>query len=209
MDRGIRNTLFGIAAFISLALGLLMASVMMPKPMTIEEQNRLGMRLFEQPREIRDFSLVDYNGEAVGIDNLKGQWSLVFFGFVSCPDICPTTMSVLRDAMNTLPVKPQVVMVSVDPDRDTPEILQQFVPTFHPDFEAFTGTIPETAGFSQQVNVGFMKVPDPNNPGSYTVDHGGNLVLIDPEGNYAGYIKAPHNPENIKAIVRRLIPQST
>lgn len=200
MDTGVRNTLFGIGAFISLILGLLVASMMMPGPMTPEEAQKLGFYRFETPRNIDGFSMRDQHGNAVGLNNLKGQWSILFFGFTTCPDICPTTLSVLAEAVRDMQTQPQIVMVSVDPDRDTPEKLSQYVPAFNPAFQGFVGTFDETVNLAQQVNVAFGRVPA-SEPGTYTVDHTASLVLVDPEGRYAGFIKAPHNAQNIQRIV--------
>ncbi len=203
MDTGVRNTLFGIAAFISLILGLLVASMMIPRPMTPEEAQKLGFYRFESPRAISDFSMQNQDSESVGIENLKGQWSILFFGFTTCPDICPTTLSVLAEAVDGIETPPQVVMVSVDPDRDTPEKLSQYVPAFDPDFQGFVGTFDETVNLAQQVNVAFGKVPG-GGSGSYLVDHTASLVLVDPEGRYAGFIKSPHNAQNIQRIAATL-----
>jgi hypothetical protein len=137
MDTGVRNTLFGIAAFISVILGLLVASIMMPRPMTAEEAQELGFYRFDAPRVISDFDMTDQAGNPVNLEDLKGQWSILFFGFTTCPDICPTTLSVLADAVADIENPPQVVMVSVDPDRDTPEKLGQYVPAFNPAFRGF------------------------------------------------------------------------
>lgn len=203
MDVGVRNTLFGIAAFISLILGLLIASVMVPRPMTEEESRQLGFYRFDSPRAIGEFSMTNHLGNSVDISDLQGQWSIVFFGFATCPDICPTTLSVLADAVDGLEEPPRVIMVSVDPDRDTPEKLSQYVPAFNPDFIGFTGSFDETVRLAERLNVAFGKVPGAT-PGSYLVDHTASLILIDPQGRYAGFIKAPHNAQNIARIVTSL-----
>ncbi|MBL6690181.1 MAG: SCO family protein [Pseudomonadales bacterium] len=203
MDTGVRNTLFGIAAFISVILGLLVASIMMPRPMTAEEAQELGFYRFDAPRVISDFDMTDQAGNPVNLEDLKGQWSILFFGFTTCPDICPTTLSVLADAVADIENPPQVVMVSVDPDRDTPEKLGQYVPAFNPAFRGFVGSFDETVNFAQQVNVAFGKVPGAG-PGTYLVDHTASLVLIDLEGRYAGFIKSPHNAQNIQKITASL-----
>ncbi len=201
MDRGVRNTLFGIAAFISLILGLLFASIMIPREMTREQARELGYYRFDEPRVIGDFNMIDHKGNAVSRANLEGRWSLLFFGFTFCPDICPTTMSVLSEVVKGLENKPQVIMVSVDPERDTPEKLSNYVPAFHPSFIGWTSSFDETVALAQQLNVAFGKVPG-NEPGTYLVDHTASLVVMDPEGRYAGFIKAPHNTQNIQRIVR-------
>ena len=204
MDTGVRNTLFGIAAFIALILGSLVASVMLPRPMTAEEAQQLGFYRFETPRDITGFSMRDHHGNAVGLNHLKGGWSILFFGFTTCPDICPTTLSVLAEAVRDMQAPPRVVMVSVDPDQDTPEKLGQYVPAFHPSFQGFVGTFDETVKLAQQVNIAFGRVPGAE-PGAYTVDHTASLVLVDPEGRYAGFIKPPHHARNIQRILATLL----
>lgn len=198
-----RNTLIGIAAFISLVLGLLVASVMMPRPLSEEESQRLGLYLFDTPRLVTDFSMMDHLGNAANLQLLKGHWSLLFFGFTTCPDICPTTLSVLADAVKEMPDPPMIIMVSVDPERDTPEVLSQYVPAFDPTFVGITGSFGETVKLAEQLNVAFGKVPG-YEPGSYLVDHSASLILINPDGKYAGFIKAPHNAQNIQRIVSSL-----
>jgi protein SCO1 len=200
MEHGVRNTLLGIAAFISVILGLMVASVIIPRPMSDEDAAKLGYYRFDEPRMISEFTMTDHLGNPVGLSNLKGGWSLLFFGFTTCPDICPTTLSVLNDAVSGLEEPPAIVMVSVDPERDTPERLAQYVPAFNPDFVGYTGTFEETVKLAEQLNIAFGKVPG-DLPGSYLVDHSASLVVIDPDGRYAGFIKAPHNSSNIQRIV--------
>lgn len=205
MDSGVRNTLIGIAGFISLIMGMFLYTFFSTRDtLTAEQYAQLGFYRFEQPRVISSFDLVDEDGEPVTLENLKGQWSLLFFGFTYCPDICPTTMGVLNRAVERMEVDPQVVLVSVDPERDTPEQLRNYVHAFNPAFEGYTGTHDQITRFATQVNVAFGKVPGAE-PGTYTVDHSASIVVIDPEGRYAGFIKTPHIEMNIKRIVESLI----
>ena len=131
MEPGVRNTLLGIAAFISVFLGLLLASFLNPRPMNDEDAAKLGYYRFDEPRPISEFFMIDHLGQRASLSNLKGRWSLLFFGFTTCPDVCPTTLSVLNEAISPLKDPPAVVMVSVDPDRDTPERLARYVPAFN------------------------------------------------------------------------------
>lgn len=203
MDKGVRNTLFGVSAFIAAILGLLMASILIPRPLSDEQAREMGFYRYDEPREITEISMTNNKGEQVGLDVFRGQWSLVFFGFTTCPDICPTTLSVLNDAVKELETAPQVVMVSVDPERDTPEKLSLYVPAFNPSFIGLTGTFEQTVALAQQLNIAFGKVPG-NVPGTYLIDHTASLVVIDPEARYTGFIKAPHNAQNIRKIVQSL-----
>ena len=203
MDSGVKNTLFGIAAFISIILGLTVYSFLSPRPLSDADASKLGLYLFNEPRQISEFALIDHFGRQVGLSSLKGSWSLLFFGFTTCPDICPTTLSVLNDAVTALENPPNIVMVSVDPQRDTPSRLAQYVPAFNPDFVGYTGSFEETVKLSEELNIAFGKVPG-ELPGSYLVDHSASLVLINPDGHYAGFVKAPHNAFNIQRIVKTL-----
>jgi protein SCO1/2 len=203
VDIGVRNTLIGIAAFISLILGLMVASLTIPGEMTTDEARALGFYRFDEPRLISDFVLTNHTGSPVSLDDLRGRWNILFFGFTTCPDICPTTLSVLSDAIEALESPPRIIMVSVDPERDSPEVLSQYVPAFHPSFVGYTGTFEETVKLAQQLNIAFGKVPG-SVLGTYQVSHSASLVLMDPQGRYAGFIKAPHNAQNIQKIIGSL-----
>lgn len=203
MDKGVRNTLFGIAAFIAAILGLLFASYMVPRPMSDEDAARLGWIRFEAPRPISEFSMTDHTGASVGRESLQGQWSIVFFGFATCPDICPTTLSVLNESVAGLESHPQIIMVTVDPERDTPEKLRNYVPAFNKAFIGYTGTFDETVSLAQQMNVAFGKIPG-REAGTYTMDHTASLVIVNPEASYAGFIKAPHSAQKIRAVIQAL-----
>jgi hypothetical protein len=127
MDSGVRNTLIWLLGFIALVLGLFFYSFFSARTLSDEQYQELGYYGFPEPRTISAFSLVNHNGEAVSEANFKGDWSLLFFGFTFCPDVCPTTMGVLARTMDRLEQRPQVILVSVDPERDTPEALQYCV----------------------------------------------------------------------------------
>ncbi len=205
MNTGVRNTLIAIAGFIALVLGLFFSAYLTNRGQLTEAQYReLGYFRFDEPRVIAPFHLTNESGDAVGLDSLKGQWSLLFFGFTYCPDICPTTMGVLNRAVERLDTDPQVVLVSVDPERDSPEKLSVYLSAFNPVFKGYTGDFDEIVRFATGVNVAFGKVPGPE-PGTYTVDHSVSIVVVDPDGHYAGFIKAPHDALRIKQIVESLI----
>ena len=204
MDKGIRNTLLGIAAFIALALGLLMASMLMPRGLTDQQALALGYYRFDAPRPLPEFSLLNHRGQPVGKESLQGQHSLLFFGFSNCPGICPATMRVLADSVQGQARHPQIVMVSVDPERDTPEKLAAYVPAFNPAFTGYTGAFDETVKLAVAVNIAFGKVPAASAEDGYEVDHSASLIHIDPAGNYAGFIKPPHQAKNLRRIYASL-----
>lgn len=201
---GIRNTLIVTLGFIGLILGLFLYSFLSPKSLSEEALRNLGYYGFPTAREIKPFNLTDHNGNPVSEESLKGEWQLMFFGFTYCPDICPTTMGVLNRAIADLEHKPQVVMVSVDPERDSPEVLARYVPSFNPEFIGYTGDFDNIVGLATNVNVAFGKIPG-DEPGTYTVDHAASIVVIDPQGRYAGFIKSPHQASSISQIISSLM----
>ncbi len=201
---GIRNTLIVTLGLIGMILGLFFYSFTAPRTLSEEALRGLGYYGFPTAREIKPFTLVNHRGEPVSADSLKGQWQLMFFGFTYCPDICPTTMGVLNRALADLSDKPQVIMVSVDPERDTPEVLARYVPSFNPEFVGYTGTFEDIVGLATNVNIAFGKVPG-KEPGTYTMDHAASIVVVDPEGRYAGFIKAPHQSTDIAQIMSSLM----
>ena len=126
-------------------------------------------------------------------ERFEGRWSLVFFGFTHCPDICPTTMAFLDGFVASLEedeaADTQVVMVTVDPARDTVEQLAGYVPYFNPAFVGVTGEFLDVHRFATALNTPFRKVPGQGD--DYQVDHSANVVLINPRGDYHGFFKAP------------------
>ncbi|MEX2488811.1 MAG: SCO family protein [Pseudomonadales bacterium] len=200
MDKGIRNTLFWTLGFVALVLILFVSSFVGSRQLTEEQLRELGYFNLPEAQALEEFSLVNSEGNEVGLESLKGQWSLLFFGFTHCPDVCPTTLSVLNRAVNQMDNSPQVVMVSVDPDRDTPELMGQYVQGFNPNFVGYTGTFDETVNLADQVNIGFAKMPG-DEPGTYLVEHSTSIVVVDDKANYKGFIKPPHQSEDIASIV--------
>ncbi len=165
-----------------------------------------GAIVFDQPRIIKDFTLQNHRGEAVDLQTLKGKWSLMYFGFTHCPDICPTTLAKLNDVVGLLDTdiadQTQVMLVSVDPARDTPEKLAEYVPFFNKDFIGVTGEFLQIMGFTRNVNVAFSKVVLDDD---YTVDHTGNLVLINPDGHYHGFFRPPFELARLKVTYSSIV----
>ncbi|MBX2826064.1 MAG: SCO family protein, partial [Gammaproteobacteria bacterium] len=141
-------------------------------------------------------------GESVGSDLLEGKWNLVFFGFTHCPDVCPLTLSTVRQAVDEIRKDssvpdPQVVFVSVDPKRDTPEKLNQYVAFFDPSYIGLTGELNNIYELTRPMNIVVQFTADEENPESYTVDHTASIFLIDPQLRVRGSFKGPHETEII------------
>jgi protein SCO1/2 len=139
----------------------------------------------------------------VTVNELKDKWSLLFFGYTFCPDICPTTLAQLRQIKSELPKdsvdKLQVILVSVDPARDTPQQLKQYLGYFDPDFKGLTGaSVEDVQKLANAVSIPF--IPADTGKANYTVDHSGNLAVIGPDGTQRGFIRAPLN--NQKLVVQ-------
>ncbi|MEE8057787.1 MAG: SCO family protein [Pseudomonadales bacterium] len=192
--RGIYLTVAVAVSFVVLIVGLLLQGVNTPRILTSEELKNNGVFLFQNPRSFKTFALTDYNNQAFTPDNLVGKWSLIFFGFTYCPDICPTTMALLNrfydkqqegEYGNDL----QIIMVSVDPARDTPEKLNGYVRFFNEAFIGVTGAFLDLHRFATQLNIPFSKVPGGGE--HYTVEHSGNVAIINPQGHYVGFFRSP------------------
>jgi protein SCO1/2 len=145
-----------------------------------------------EPRPIGDFALIDQHGVAFGPAAFEDRWSLVFTGFTHCPDICPATLALLAALRKRLPDENlQLVFVSVDPERDTPERMAAYLAHFGADLKGATGTRAQVEDFTGRL--GLAQVRNPGVAGEYTVDHSAALVLIDPRARVAGYFMPPHD----------------
>ena len=134
----------------------------------------------------RPFTLTDQNGRKVTDKNFLGKYMLVFFGYTYCPDICPTELQVMTAALDSMGAKAdliQPVFVSVDPERDTPELLKQYVENFHPRLMGLTGTPDEIASVAKTYRVFFSKV-ESSVPDAYLMDHSTIMYLMDPQGRF-------------------------
>jgi protein SCO1/2 len=163
--------------------------------------------LYPQFKQIPDFSLTADDGRAFTQADLKGRWSLVFIGFTHCPDICPTTLADLakaRKAMEDLPEidRPQIVFVSVDPERDSPRLAGDYSRYFDPSARGVTGEHEKLQPFARSLGMVYMQVPQEG--GSYTVDHSASIAIVDPEGLQVGLVRPPLDPAKIAADLRAL-----
>ena len=166
--------------------------------------------LLKTPRVIEPFVLDGAAGAPFTNADLAGHWTLVFAGFTFCPDVCPTTLTELK-AVNTrlgeTAAKVRFVFLSVDPARDTPDKIGQYIAFFDPAFQGATG---EPAALEKLgANLGFVyaKVPGAT-PDSYTIDHSTALILIDPQARIAGYLTPPFKPDAMAADLKAIIAAS-
>jgi len=139
----------------------------------------------------QDFALTDQTGKPRTLTDFRGKVVVVFFGYVHCPDVCPTTLVELRDVVEKLGEdgkRVQVVFVTVDPERDTPQLLADYMPVFHPSFLALYGSLEQTARVAKEFKVFYQKVPG-SAPGDYTVDHTAGIYVFDPKGRVRLFVR--------------------
>ncbi|WP_025996470.1 SCO family protein [Pseudomonas viridiflava] len=191
-----QKTVFILVAVVALIMGLTINRVLSGKgPGDQTALIDAGVILLPQSRSLPSLSMNDQNGAPVAVDELKGKWTLVFFGYTYCPDICPTTLAQLRDIRTKLPQETvdnmRVVLVSVDPNRDTPQQLKQYLGYFDPRYIGLTAPVADIQKLASALSIPFIPA-DTSKPG-YTVDHSGNLALIGPDGRQRGFIRSPLN----------------
>ncbi len=172
-------------------------------------QLRVATALADQAKALPPFKLVDDAERSFDKADLKGHWSLLFFGYTHCPDICPTTLSTLNQVVQSYDASdkvdaPQVIFVSVDPERDSPDKLRQYVKYFNPKFTGVTGNPIELNKLTRALGILHMRLPNSNNGDGYLVDHSTSILLIDPKGALTALFSAPHRPALIAADLRRL-----
>lgn len=203
-SRNIKITVAAILVFITVIVAGFVHRIQLPRAMTEAEMKVNGLYLLKTPRNFGEVKLIDHRGEAFTRERLEGVWTLAFFGFTYCPDVCPTTMAFLDKFMAQLEgtevEDTQVVMVSVDPARDTVEQLATYVPYFNPEFIGVTGEFLDIHRFATSLNTPFRKVPGQGD--DYQVDHSANVVLINPRGDYHGFFKAPLDQAKMKLTYR-------
>lgn len=161
-----------------------------------------GTRL-PSPRALEPFTLLDQRGAEFTLASLRGAPTLMFFGFTRCPDVCPTTLALVaaaRKAAN-LPTL-RVVLVSVDPERDTPALLASYLAAFDPSFIGLTGPVPDVTALARQLGVAAARVPLAG--GDYTVDHSAALLWLDGEARLAAVFTPPFSIDTLASDLRRL-----
>ncbi len=165
-------------------------------------------------RVIADFRLADHHSQPFSLADLRGKWSLIFFGFTDCPDVCPGTLFELQkvnasmiQALEAESDRPQILFFSVDPERDTPAKLEQYLSYFDPGFIGITGDQVQLLPLTRQLGIAYRI--DDHEPGTqqYDVAHSVSILLTDPEGRLYGAFPAPHDAEKISAELLAIIEE--
>jgi len=190
-----------LAALIAMAAGLWLgqsddqASI---KPEAIQGA------IYPVAKSLKDFELLDQHSNKVTKAIFENQWSLIFVGYTHCPDVCPTTLNVLNQVdgfMREQKIQPpQIVFLSIDPLRDTPEVMKPYVEYFNKAFIGLTGEVDEIKLLTQQLNAVYRKAVGASgdiNNNDYLMDHSSALMLVNPNGDLQSILTAPHTPANI------------
>ncbi|MCC7328088.1 MAG: SCO family protein [Burkholderiales bacterium] len=189
------------ASFVTVLVFLLLCAGCTPEGPKFKSSDVTGSKLG------KDFVLSDPTGRSRSLADYRGKAVVVFFGYTQCPDVCPTTLATLAAAMKQLGPdadRVQVVFITVDPERDTPELLAQYVPAFDPRFVGLYGDAAATERVAHEFKVIYQKQPG-TTPGNYTVDHSAGVFAFDPQGRLRLYIGHGQSPEvfahDLKALL--------
>jgi protein SCO1/2 len=163
--------------------------------------------VIEPPDQVADFTLTSSTGEPMSLSDLRGQIVLIYFGYTFCPDVCPATLTQLKkipEALGDRAEDVQVVMITVDPKRDTPEVLREYLSHFHPSFLGLTGTEEEVMAAASPLGI-FMSKHEGSPATGYLVDHTSSVLAIDRDGNLRLIYSFDIPGEAIAEDVRRLV----
>ena len=193
-----------LVAFLSATAGVAFWKITRAK----QQMPRTSLIVLPEPRVIADFELLDQQSAPFSLASLEGNWSLIFFGFTHCPDVCPTALCELQQVKQKLEQEigpdgliPRIVFISVDPERDTPDKLQSYLSHFDPSFVGVTGKHEQLLPLTRQVGIAYRVEEHESGATQYSVDHSTGIMLTDPKGRLYGVFPAPHGAEDISSDV--------
>lgn len=196
-----------IGVFVAIAVGLLAGNYLASESKQNTALRAAGIIVLPQSRELPALQLSSTQGIQQDTQALTGQWRLVFFGYTFCPDICPTTLAELRQLKKLLPAEVnrnlQILMVSVDPQRDNVEQLQRYLEYFDPEFVGLTGELVDIQSLSNALSIPF--IPGDSSQPRYSVDHSGNLAILSPDGRQYGFVRAPLDVKKLAEQLPKII----
>jgi protein SCO1/2 len=155
------------------------------------------------PKKISEFQMVDHSSNAFSLEQLKGQWTFIFFGYTNCPDVCPTTMAVLNEVYKLIndaddPIETQIIFVTIDPDRDSIDKLAGYIGHFNSKFIALGGTHEQLDSLTSQIGISYLNESAAED-GSYLVSHTSSIFLMDPNVQLISIFSQPFNPLDIQS----------
>lgn len=201
--RAIRRTVTLLLLFATVFVGLYSYKVVQTNHKKINKEQFNGT-LLDTPRSINDFSLRGIDNASFTNASLNGKWTLVFFGFTNCGYVCPTTMAELGKTYRLLEsrnskVLPEIVMISLDPERDSAERLGQYVHAFDKHFYGARGDSDAIKSMTKDLGIAYAKVAikDPNSKSQDDIEHTGAIMLFNPKGKLAAFFTGPHSAEKM------------
>lgn len=178
----------------AIATAVLVAGLVLLRP----DHVPAGQAVYRGDADIRsEFSLLDHNGQVVSQKDYAGRWQLVFFGFTHCPDICPTTLAYMGNVLELLgPEADEIapLFVTVDPERDTPAVLKEYVANFHPNLIGLTGSEDQIAEATEAFKVYNEKIPAETTPHGYMMAHAGHIYLMNRKGEFDAFFLESAQP---------------
>jgi len=203
-----KGVVFAIG-LIALAAGYFASSIGTPQQHGVVNENAdyASVFVYPQARPLATVELTDMHGNPITANTFSNSWWVVYFGFTYCPDACPMALAHMKQVKDLLPTDSNIrfALVSVDPERDQPETLRQYVTHFDPDFYAATGSKEQLDLLTESLNVVYVIEPHNETQQDYAVDHSNFMVLINPDGQHAGIISAPHDPQAIAKDLSQII----
>lgn len=189
-----------IVAALSVAAGVFINQYLNTASRDTQTPPGLDATVLPQARPISGFKLIDHDNKEFTIESMKGKWNFLFFGFTNCPDICPTTLKIMQGVWKKLPAdkaKPGMLFFSVDPDRDPPELLKNYVTYYHPEFIGITGDLNQIDIITNQLGILYGYDDKEENSQDYTVNHSAQILLTDPQGRMRAVFSPPYDAESI------------
>lgn len=198
--------LISLAAIFALILGIWVSTLQLSDDDVSNKKSPVDIQglVLDPARIIGVPELTKDDGSPFVMQDLKNHWSIIFFGYTNCPDVCPTTMSVLASAKKQAKEFPVVYFVTIDPQRDKVEMLGEYVDYFDPEFIGISGSEKMIEALTLQTSVVYMKVFQSKDEEEYLMDHSASLLLIDPAGRLRAFLKAPHSPQSILDSVKKV-----
>jgi protein SCO1 len=202
--------LLGVAAILFGAATAWHAFTRGPAPPGVPPHKDTVATVLSPPLNVPAFDLVDDHGRPFTVADLHGRWSLLFFGYTHCPDICPTTLKVLtraQAALKDLPESqhPRIVFVSVDPARDTPAVLAQYVAYFGSDIVGVTGDEAHLQALARPLGIAYQRDTPPRGTTDYTMAHSSSILYVDPLGRVRALASPPHTVKTIAGDFRKIV----
>lgn len=201
-----KNSIIPFVVLILFSAAAITAGMYFSGEMSIKPKPQINGLYFDKAIAVKPFSLIDHNKKLFNSASFKGKWSFVFFGFTHCPDICPPTMTVMKTAFARFKEEPkffsntQFVFISVDPQRDTADVLKKYMSYFAKNFIGVTGKKNQIALIAKQfgipTGISHKHTGKPDSPKN-TISHGGHILLINPKGEWQALFRPKHNERKI------------